>query len=79
MTKSSKKANCTHFPAVVVCATVGAKKRNIKCSDPYPKIDICTLEHRKSKKNTVEARSLILDPRSQRAGSYKFGAVIVNV
>ena len=50
MTKSSKKANCTHFPAVVVCATVGAKKRNIKCSDPYPKIDICTLEHRKSKK-----------------------------
>ena len=27
----------------------------------------------------VDARDRILDPRSQRAGSYKFGAVIVNV
>ena len=26
-----------------------------------------------------EVRNLILDPRSQRAGSYKIGAVIVNV
>ena len=47
---------------------------NLKYGSPY--IDLNRLE--KTRIFCI-SRSVILDPRSQRAGSYKIGAVIVNV